>query len=162
MEDTLAIVHLRKQIWLQTYRGIYPDEMLDQYPYLLYLERDKRHIASADQHWYLFLDGPQQIGYFAFGPSHYGGYKDFELCLNHLYLLDGYKRQGLGTIAISVITEYCHQHGIRKFFCGCNANNLPAIAFYRHMGGIQGDEAPPDVPKEDQIIHFEFYLGESV
>ena len=36
----------------------------------------------------------------------------------------------------------------------------PAIAFYRHMGGIQGDDFPQDVPKEDQIIHFEFYIGD--
>ena len=49
-----------------------------------------------------------------------------------------------------------------KYYCsgGCNANNLPAVSFYLNLGGIQGDEALPNVPKEDQIIHFEFYRGE--
>jgi hypothetical protein len=28
------------------------------------------------------------------------------------------------------------------------------------MGGIQGDDADTTLPKEDQIIHFEFYLGD--
>ena len=159
-EDAATIGFLRASVWNSTYRGIYPDELLDQYPFELYLEKDTLLLRSPLQHWYLFSDGERPVGYFSFGPYNYGSYQDFTLCINHLYILEDYHGMGLGKRAFSVIKEYCHQQHIQKFFCGCNANNLPAISFYRHMGGIQGDQADPTLPKKDQIIHFEFYLGD--
>ena len=126
----------------------------------LYTQRDREKILEAGNYYYLFMDGANCVGYFSFGPYHYGTYKDCTLCINHLYICKDYQGQGLSSFAFSVIREYCMQQGIDRFFCGCNANNLPAIAFYRHMGGITGDSPRMDVPKEDQIIHFEFYLGD--
>ena len=158
--DAPLLAKTRKTVWQETYRGIYPDAMLDDYDLSLYTQRDAQHIREHGNHYFLFLDGEECVGYFSFGPYHYGTYKDFEICLNHLYIRNGYKGQGLGKRAFQLLREYCDAQGIDRFFCGCNANNLPAIAFYRHMGGIPGDEARQDVPKHDQIIHFEFYLGD--
>ena len=159
-DDAQLIAQTRKLVWQETYRGIYPDEKLDQYDLALYTQRDREKILEAGNYYYLFMDGVNCIGYFSYGPYHYGTYKDFALCINHLYICKDYQGTGLGSFAFSVIREYCMQQGINRFFCGCNANNLPAIAFYRHMGGVPGDTPRMDVPKEDQIIHFEFYLGD--
>lgn len=158
--DAPAIGRLREAVWKTTYRGIYPDEKIDNYPYEQYLQRDSAQLQSEDHSWYLFCDGKEPIGYFSIGPYNYGNYKDFALCLNHLYILESYHGKGLGRKAFEVIFDYCRKNGIRKFFCGCNAHNLPAMAFYRRLGGIAGDEPRSDVPKADQIIHFEFYLGD--
>ncbi len=158
--DAPLLAQTRKIVWQDTYRGIYPDTMLDDYDVEMYIQRDKACIEESGNYYYLFLDGDCCVGYFSFGPYHYGSYKDFVLCLNHLYICNGYKGRGLGKRAFDVLHEYCVQQGINRFFCGCNANNLPAVAFYRHMGGLQGDEPQPNVPKQDQIIHFEFYLGD--
>lgn len=159
-EDAQLLAQTRHIVWQQTYRGIYPNSKLDGYDLEAYTRSDREKLADEKNHYYLFMDGPDCVGYFSFGPYHYGVYKNFSLCVNHLYILDGYKRQGLGRFAFDLIRQHCYENGIDKFFCGCNANNLPAVAFYRHIGGIQGDEVDRTLPKEDQIIHFEFYLGE--
>ena len=159
-EDAHFIARTRRLVWQETYRGIYSDEKLDHYDVVAYTIADRERIDDPHNHYYLFMDGESCAGYFSFGPYHYGRYKDFELCINHLYIRKEYQGMGLGKYAFSVIQEYCKRNRICRFFCGCNANNLPAVAFYRHMGGKVGDHPRADVPKQDQIIHFEFYLGE--
>ncbi len=134
--------------------------MWEDYDIASYAQHDAHRIAEPGENYYVFFDGEDCIGYFSFGPYHHGSYKDFSLCLNHLYICKSHQRQGLGRWAFTTLREYCSTRGIEKFFCGCNANNFPAMAFYRHMDGIQGDEAALDVPPKDQILHFEFYLGE--
>ena len=158
--DAPVIAATRQLVWDQTYRGIYPDETIDSYDLAFYPDRDRRRMEEPDQHYYLFMDENRCVGYFSYGPYHYGQYKDFQVCLNNLYILDGYKGNGLGKQAFSVLREYCRNLGLDKFFCGCNANNHPAIGFYRHMGGVQGDDADWTLPKADHIIHFEFHIGE--
>lgn len=159
-EDARWIAETRRLVWLETYRGIYSDVKLDTYNVAAYTASDREKIAKPDNHYYLFMDGESCAGYFSFGPYHYGSYKDFELCINHLYIRKEHQGKGLGKSAFKVIEDYCRCNQIRRYFCGCNANNLPAIAFYRHMGGKIGDQPKADVPKEDQIIHFEFYIGD--
>ena len=154
------IARTRRIVWEETYRGIYPDEKLDGYDVAFYTARDAVRMADPRIRYFLFLDGGECAGYYSVGPYNYGTYRDFFLCLNDLYIRREYQGQGLGRLAFSRIREYCRENGFSCFFCGCNANNTPAIGFYRHMGGIQGDDFRRDVPKEDQIIHFEFYIGD--
>lgn len=158
--DALVIAATRQMVWEETYRGIYSDEKLDHYDLTFYTERDRAYISDSMSHYYLFLDDGKCIGYFSFGPYQYGTYRDFTLCLNNLYILKSHQGRGLGKTAFFMIRNFCKENNIPQFFCGCNANNLPAIGFYCHMGGVQGDVADTTLPKEDQIIHFEFYLGE--
>ena len=153
------IAATRQIVWDQTYRGIYPDESIDNYDLEFYTCRDRQRMEEPDQHYYLFVDENRCVGYFSFGPYHYGQYKDFQVCLNNLYILEEYKGMGLGKQAFTILQEHCQNHSIGKYFCGCNANNHPAIGFYRHMGGIAGDKADITLPKADQIIHFEFHIG---
>ena len=159
-EDAALLAMTRRIVWLETYRGIYPDEMLDEYDMAYYTRRDRRRIEDPNHHYFLFFNGEECAGYFSYGPYNYGTYKDFELCLNDLYIRREYKGMGLGKAAFTNILAFCREAGISRFFCGCNANNRPAIAFYCHMGGVQGDEPFADVPKHDQIIHFEFHIGD--
>lgn len=159
-EDARLLAQTRRIVWEETYRGIYDDSALDQYDVDEYTARDRKRMEDPAHVYYLFMDGQNCAGYFSFGPYNYGKYKDFDLCLNNLYILRSHKGMGLGRRAFETVTDYCRRNQIGRFFCGCNANNLPAVSFYRHMGGVAGDEPVRDVPKQDQIIHFEFYLGE--
>ena len=156
--ELLAVT--RKLVWLETYRGIYPDDMLDHYDVSLYADRDRKRMSDPAQRYYFFMDGSTCAGYFSFGPGHYGTYKDFALCLNNLYIRREYQGLGLGRRTFHVIRNYCREQGIPKFYCGCNVHNTPAVNFYRHMGGIQGDETVFHDCKAEDIIHFEFYTGE--
>lgn len=159
-ENAALLAQMRQAVWLQTYRGIYPDTMLDDYDLEMYAQRDRQRMEDPAHYYYFFMDEDICAGYFSFGPYNYGNYKDFEICLNNLYVLSEFQGRGLGKRAFVLLRQYCVQNGISKFFCGCNANNLPAVQFYRHMDGIQGDETDEDLPKQDQIIHFEFYFDE--
>ena len=150
-EDAGLLARTRRIVWEETYRGIYPDSMLDDYDVQAYTLRDRKRIEDPEHHFYLFFDDGVCIGYFSFGPYNHGIYKDFDLCLNNLYILRQYKGRGLGSVAFEVLRRYCAERGIRKFFCGCHVRNLPARSFYEHMGGIPGD-----APVPDDIIHYEF------
>ncbi len=149
----------RQAVWQQTYRGIYPDDMLDHDDLEAFARRDRQRILDPRHRYYLFLDGGVCAGYVSFGPGNFGPYKNFSLCLNNLYIRKDYQGQGLGKRAFALLRQYCGSHGIEKFFCGCNAHNLPACSFYRHMGGRPGTMSCGHESKADDIIHFEFYLG---
>lgn len=159
-QDAKFVTATRRIVWEQTYRGIYPDSMLEDYDYDRHLKRDTDLISSPHQHYYLFMDGEECIGYMSFGPYNYGTYKDFCLCLNSLYICEGYKGHGLGKQAFSILRQYAARQGIPKFFCGCNVHNLPAQSFYRHMGGVAGDISTGHENPSEDIIHFEFHIGD--
>ncbi len=156
VSDARMLAETRKTVWTETYRGIFPDEMLDCYDVDAYTKRDAGRIADPSHHFYLFLLDEECVGYFSYGPSNFGPYKDFDLCLNNLYIRENYKGRGLGKAAFANIREYCRQNGIEKFFCGCNYHNTPAMGFYAHMGGVQGDTVAFHDSKADDIVHFEF------
>ena len=84
-EDAPLLTSTRRLAWEQVYRGIYPDEKLDQYDFDHHLTRDSALLSDPEQHYFLFLDDDRCIGYFSYGPYNYGTYKDFKLCLNSLY-----------------------------------------------------------------------------
>ena len=159
-EDAHYVTETRRIVWEQTYRGIYPDSMIDGYDYDRYLLKDQTMITSPQHSYYLFMDGNRCIGYFSFGPYNYGTYKDYQLCLNSLYICKEYKGKGLGKQAFSVIRNYCKAYDLSKFFCGCNVHNQPAQSFYKHMGGIAGDISTGHKNRSEDIIYFEFHTGE--
>lgn len=136
--------------------------MLDDYDVNFYASRDRQRLKNPVHHYYLYMEGEACVGYFSFGPYNFGTYKDFDMCLNNLYIRKGYKGCGLGKRAFEFLRAFCAEQEIPKFFCGCNAHNSPAIAFYRHMGGIQGDCPESHENKSDDIIHFEFHIGEKI
>ena len=160
--DAHIIAATRLKVWEETYRGIYPDEKLDHYDASTYTRRDFNRMGIPGYNYYLFVDEGKCVGYFSFGPYNYGTYKDFYLTINDLYLLKPYQRRGLGREALEIIRNYCRTRGLKKFFCGCNAHNHNARAFYAHMGGVEGDTPVFHEDPSDDIVHFEFYLGENI
>ncbi len=159
VSDARLLAATRQIVWQETYRGIYPDEMLDGYDLDFYTQRDAKRIADPSHHFYLYLLGEECVGYFSYGPSNFGPYKDFDLCLNNLYIREAYKGRGLGRMAFDHIRSFCREQGIEKFFCGCNYHNTPVMNFYAHMGGICADEVVFHSSKADDIVHFEFTTG---
>ncbi len=160
IDDAALIVQTRSIVWRETYRGIYPDEILAGCDDAASQARFAARIADPAHSIYLYFDGDTCVGYFALGPSDYGPYKEFDLCLNNLYIRKEYKGLGLGRRAFEAVQRDCRARGSNQFFCGCNYHNKPAMEFYEHMGGILGDCPVFHVNKADDIVHFEFFLGE--
>ena len=160
LSDAPILTATRRKVWDATYRGIYPDEMIDNYAFETHLARDKKRITDPANTVWLAMDRESCIGYLYVGPCGYGRYKDFDFCLNSLYFLPSYQKQGLGRKALEIAAAECRRRGYEKFFCGCSAYNNNARAFYTHMGGVLGVQSLGHANKAEDQVYYEFYLGE--
>lgn len=156
--DAPVLTQTRRKAWESTYRGIYPDEMIDQFDFAYYLAKDEKRIADPDQLVFLLMDAERCGGYLCMGPPAYGPYKDFRFCLNALYLLPAYQGLGYGRQAFALAAEECRRRGMQKFFCGCNAHNLKARSFYGHMGGHLGRARLGHKNRAMDQVYYEFTL----
>ena len=158
--DAPILTATRQKVWDATYRGIYPDEMIDDYAFAAHLARDEKRIADPRSTVWLAMDGNACVGYLYVGPCGYGQYKDFDFCLNSLYFLPPYQGMGLGRRALELTVAECRSRGFDKFFCGCNAHNHRARAFYEHMGGVLGAQSVGHENKAEDQVHYEFYVNQ--
>ncbi|MBR6376997.1 MAG: GNAT family N-acetyltransferase [Oscillospiraceae bacterium] len=159
VSDAAILTETRRKAWDATYRGIYPDDMIDNYDSVWYSERDRQRISDPEQKVYLLMDGDSCCGYLCVGSPAYGRYKDFALCLNALYILPAYQGQGCGRQAFRLVAEECRRRGLEKFFCGCNAHNRKARNFYGHMGGHLGAAKLGHQNHAMDQVYFEFILS---
>ena len=159
LTDAPILTETRRRVWDATYRGIYPDEMIDDYDYSRHGARDLARIADPENIVWLAMDGENCVGYLYVGPPGYGAYKDFAFCLNSLYFLPGYQQIGLGRRAFALVTEECRRRGYEKFFCGCNTHNQNARGFYEHMGGVLGRESSGHENRAEDCVYYEFFLN---
>ena len=160
-DDAPILTATRQKVWDATYRGIYPDEMIDDYAFETHLARDGKRIADPRNTVWLAMDGDNCVGYLYVGPCGYGQYKDFDFCLNSLYFLPPYQGKGLGRAAFELAAAECRRRGFDKFFCGCSAYNHRARGFYEHMGGVLGAQSVGHGNRAQDLVYYEFCLGET-
>ena len=127
--DASVIGRLRQQCWAATYRGIYPDDMIDRFDYPWHAGRDLARITSKHFDVQLITEDDQPIGYMTIRHEN-------PPLLYSLYLLPGYQRRGIGRTAFERMYQYCREQGQACFLCHCQPENAPAIAFYQRMGGV--------------------------
>ena len=121
---------LRQKAWAATYRGIYPDDWIDNYDYAGKEHRDRESLSNPDIFSFLVMDGEKYAGYFSYGPVENG-----EFYLKKLYLLPEYQHKGLGSRIMAQLRADCLRLGYNRFYCHCNYHNLPARGFYEKTGG---------------------------
>ena len=145
--DAAVITGLRKAIWATTYRGIYPDEVIDQYDTEGHLRRDLGRIHDPSCRVRLIMDGDRPIGYLYF--QHRTG-----VHIQSLYVLREYQGRGVGRAAFGLVRSYCREQGLTSFTCNCNEHNGPARGFYEHQGGVVvGADVGHENHQEDQITY---------
>ena len=131
-EDVPEIIALRHQIWGTTYRGIYPDDMIDNFDWAWHQEKELLRINDPAYSVYLLQKDDQNISYLTISRTD-------GIVLQSLYILSEYQRQGIGRAAFDFIKAYCREHGAKFFTCHCVPENLNARAFYEKMGGEDQD-----------------------
>lgn len=149
--DATAIIELRRQIWSTTYRGIYPDDMIDKFDYTWHKDKELQRINHPNYAVYLISKGDCNIGYLTTR-------KTDVITLQSLYILEEYQHQGIGKHAFEFVRQYCKDNGARSFICHCVPENWSARRFYEKMGGrIIGEDLDNEESWMNSVIYqFDF------
>lgn len=126
--DVMPIIELRRQIWATTYRGIYPDSMIDDFDYAWHKEKELQRIKNPAYAVYFITVDHRNIGYLSI-------HKAETVRLLSLYIVKEHQRQGIGRKAFDFVAEHCRSNNTDSFICSCVPENWNARYFYEKMGG---------------------------
>lgn len=149
--DAPLTARLRREAWETTYRGIYPDEAIDNYDFAEKRRRDAERFKSPDFTGHIIEIGGKPIGYL-FVRERRLPY------IEALYLLKEYRGRGIGRQAFDIVKEYCRERGYDRFTCSCNAHNKPALGFYGRMGGRVIESDMGHLNRQEDQLTLEFHL----
>ena len=152
--DAVVISALRQEIWGTTYRGIYPNAVIDDFDYDWHQQRDLKKTSDPSFTVYLIKYGEKNIGYFIFQHA------DSGVWLHSLYVLREYQHKGIGKQAFSILTDYCREKEISRFSCNCNPHNENAMRFYQRMGGVVTKTDTGHWNRQEDGVIFEFNIQE--
>lgn len=119
---------LRKQVWDATYRGIYPDEMIDEFDLEWHVQQDLRRIRSPQFQVYFICVNEEKAGYLILK-------QDGGLLLQSLYLLPAFQQKGIGSAVFRLIRQTAAEEKLTSFSCMCQPDNRGAMQFYEKQGG---------------------------
>ena len=145
--DARTIAELRRAAWATTYRGIYPDEAIDDYDLAEHEARDLRRIRDETYRVYLIADGDTPAGYFMLQD-------DGRIHIQSLYVLAPYRGRGAGKAAFALVRDRFRGDARGCFTCNCNQHNRKARGFYEHMGGrLIREDVGHEARREDQVTY---------
>ena len=146
-DDARTIIELRKQIWGTTYRGFYPDSMIDDFDYVWHLEKELQRIRHPEYRVYRIVKDDRNIGYLSTR-------KMDAVMLQSLYILEEYQHQGIGRTAFEFVKQYCRENSAISFACHCLPENWNARKFYEKMGGtIIGEDMDNEKSWMNSVIY---------
>jgi len=147
--DALEWGRLRRSAWDATYRGIYPDEMIDQFDTDWHYHKDINKLHNPLYHIYFLQKKGKNAGYLVYQHNATG------VILHSLYLLPDARHQGIGRMAINHVRDFCLTHGINQFFLQCSPWNTNAMGFYHAMRGTIIKE---DIGHNEKIEDSAFFV----
>ena len=157
-ENVPLLVKTRQKAWEATYRGIYPDEAIDEFDYLWHEKNERNRLKDPEYHCLLVMEGASCLGYVSYGNVPPVKEDGPSFRLHSLYLLPELQGAGLGRTLIRHVKFACRQQGKGRFFLDCHPDNKRALGFYQHMGGYVTHVSPRhENPMEDSCT-IEIYL----
>ena len=121
--------YLKKEVWETTYRGIYPDEVIDNYDYVKREEKFNSLIDDNNQEVYICMIDEKIVGYMVLGSPLHGTLEGYDLTINDLGINKNYRGKGIGKQFIEIAKSKN-----KKLFNCCNYYNENARKFYEIMG----------------------------
>ncbi len=134
VKDALLLAQTRQKAWAATYRGVLPDEMIDNFDYAWHTAREEKNLQNPMLYTYLVMDGETCTGYFTYMYASAPLWRDYHFRLLSLYLLPGLQKRGQGRMIFNFVAEQCTNLGCNKFYLSCDPQNTNALNFYKHMG----------------------------
>ncbi len=134
-EDVEQVIRVQVQGWKESYQGIIDQAVLDSMAYSE--ERVKRRkgffLSNPTLRCFIALQGNKIIGFVDAGASRDPFLGKGEVLA--IYLLNEYKRQGIGKALWTAATDYLKQQQLVPYIVWGLKDNLPARKFYEKMGG---------------------------
>jgi ribosomal protein S18 acetylase RimI-like enzyme len=135
-EDAPAIGLVQVESWRKTYSGIVPDA------YLAALDDEERAAAWKQDlvsgRMFVFV-AEDQWGIFGFIAG--GGIRDaiegYDAELYAIYLMPARQRRGVGQELALTLRDAFLMNGFNSMVVWVLERNLPAVSFYKRIGGIQ-------------------------
>ncbi len=134
-KDCADVAHVVTVAWNETYRGIVPDEFLDN----LYTNEEERaknsfsNFNEKENHQFVLEVDDKVVGFINVGSS---DETDYENCgeIHAVYIINGYKGHGYGKKLIDAGIQELKSMNFDKMVIGCLDGN-PSNEFYKHLGG---------------------------
>ncbi|MBQ6878526.1 MAG: GNAT family N-acetyltransferase [Oscillospiraceae bacterium] len=148
-EEAHFLSEMRRIMWRTTYRGIYPDDIIDEFDYEFHDSKNLSMINSEEFSVYFVAANGETAGYLILQHKN-------PLYIQSLYFLPEFRGKGLGRKAFEFIREHCRKNKIERFYLGCHPENIRAAGFYKKMGGALTAE---DIGHENNMennVRFEF------
>lgn len=154
LDDCEELARIKHEVWESTYRGIYPDYMIDNFDYEKHIGKFVKIVENPDVNLFVVECEGKLIGYMDYGiPMR--PFKDYQQEIGLLYVLKEYQGKGIGKKLFDLAYKGIKERGYDEFFISCNKYNVKAQGFYEKMGGeiINIDE-----DNEDKTIPQKTYL----
>ena len=133
--DCKEIAHVITMAWNETYKGIVPDDFLNN----LYKNEEERAISllndfeENDNHQFVLVVNHKIIGFINVGGSEDKDYLDYGE-IYALYIISDYKGNGYGRSLVKIGMDELKNMGFNKIVVGCLDGNK-SNEFYKHICG---------------------------
>ena len=149
-EDCRALALFKIKVWETTYRGIYPNEKLDQSDIEANEKKFEDMIKQRSQKLFVVLDKGEIIGYMSYGKI-LRAFDEHTHDIGLLYVAKEYQGQGIGKRLFQFAKQKLEKEGVTEFIVSCNKYNFPAQQFYKKMGGtiikVEKDNEDKSIPQ---------------
>lgn len=137
IEDIKELATLEYHIWRSTYRGILPDEYLDNLDINHIQEKFKNKLYNNNVEIYLIKHDMSNIGYFSLS------YNDNVLEVSKLYILKNYQSIGVGSIVAEYIKAKAIEYHIDIVESWIIEGNYISENFHKKMGFRKTADSAP-------------------
>jgi ribosomal protein S18 acetylase RimI-like enzyme len=135
MEDCSRIAAVHVAASQETYRGIFPDAVLDALSVPDRAERWRESMTANPDHAVLIAEEANNIVGFADGGPRRGDELDQAAEVYALYVLRHAQRRGIGSGLIAMLATDFDARGWLSLCLWVARDNHPARKFYEHLGG---------------------------
>lgn len=155
LDDCYEIALLKGAVWDTTYRGIYTDELLDNYDIVHNESIPKKTIVNPDISVCVATDSSRIIGFMSCGKP-YRPFLAYKQEIGLLYILKEYQKRGIGRQLFLLGKSRIKTSGFSEFFISVNKYNHNALGFYLAMGGsiVHIDEDSEDKRNAQIKLHY--------
>jgi ribosomal protein S18 acetylase RimI-like enzyme len=138
IEDAAAMAHVRVHAWQQAYRGILPDDLLDNMDEAVITKRWRTIVLAQPSPGVCNLVAEDEtglvIGFAAGGPERNAD-PEYPGEVYALYVLPGSQRRGAGKALVSAGVNFLLAQGWQELLIWVLEQNRSGRSFYEKLGG---------------------------